>query len=327
VRAVVCRNWGSPRELGIDESAPPPPMIDGGLRIAVAAAGVNFADTVMIEGRYQNKPPLPFSPGMEVAGRVVETAPGVKGFKPGDRVFAKLDHGGYAEEAVADARFAWPIPKAMDMTMAAGFAVVYGTSHLALTDRAGLKAGETLLVHGAAGGVGLTAVEIGKRLGATVIATAGTPAKLDVAADHGADHLIDHSVEDVRTRVLDLTDGRGADVIYDPVGGAAFAASLRCIAWGGRIIVIGFASGTIPQVPANILLVKHIGVLGFSWGTYRQHRPDLFTGSMETLLGWYAEGALKPRVSMTFDLADAVRALDSLLGRKSTGKIVLTTGR
>lgn len=326
MRAVVCRNWGGPRELKVEEAAAPP-MIEGGLRIAVAASGVNFADTVMIEGRYQNKPPLPFSPGMEVAGRVVETAPDVEGFKAGDRVFAKLDFGGYAEEAVAEARFAWPIPRGMDMTTAAGFAVVYGTSHLALTDRAGLKAEETLLVHGAAGGVGLTAVEIGKKLGATVIATAGTPAKLAIAAEHGADHLIDHSAEDVRTRVLELTGGRGADVIYDPVGGAAFAASLRSIAWGGRIIVIGFASGTIPQVPANILLVKHIGVLGFSWGTYRQHRPDLLADSMKTLLGWYAEGALKPRVSMTFELAEARKALDALLGRKSTGKIVLTTGR
>jgi len=326
MRAVVCSNWGSPRELKVEELAAPP-MVEGGVRIAVAAAGVNFADTLMVEGRYQNKPPLPFAPGMEVAGRVVETAPGVKRLKVGDRVFAKLDHGGYAEEAVAEARFAWPIPKGMDMAEAAGFAVVYGTSHLALTERAGLKAGETLLVHGAAGGVGLTAVEIGKKLGATVIATAGTPAKLEVARERGADHLIDHSSEDVRTRVLELTDGRGADVIYDPVGGAAFAASLRCIAWGGRILVIGFASGTIPQVPANIVLVKHIGILGFSWGTYRRHRPELLTGSMDTLLGWYVEGALKPRVSMTFDLAEAVRALDALVGRKSTGKIVLTTGR
>jgi len=300
-------------------------MIEGGIRIAVAAAGVNFADTVMIEGRYQNKPPLPFSPGMEAAGRVVEVAPGVTRFKPGDRVFAKVDYGAYAEEVVADARFAWPIPKGMDMTAAAGFAVVYGTSHLALTDRAGLKAGDTLLVHGAAGGVGLTAVEIGKKLGATVIATASTPAKLEVASQYGADHVIDYSNEDVRTRVLDLTGGRGADVIYDPVGGAAFAASLRSIAWGGRIVVIGFASGTIPQVPANILLVKHIGVLGFSWGSYRQHRPEVLTASMETLLEWYAEGALRPRVSLTFDLAEATRALDTLLGRKSTGKIVLTT--
>lgn len=324
MRAVICRNWGTPKELAVDE-VPAPAMIEGGVRIAVAAAGVNFADTVMIEGRYQNKPPLPFSPGMEAAGRVVEVAPGVTRFKPGDRVFAKVDYGAYAEEVVAEARFAWPIPKGMDMTTAAGFAVVYGTSHLALTDRAGLKAGDILLVHGAAGGVGLTAVEIGKKLGATVIAAASTPAKLEVAAQYGADHVIDTSSEDVRTRVLELTDGRGADVIYDPVGGAAFAASLRSIAWGGRILVIGFASGTIPQVPANILLVKHIGVLGFSWGTYRQHRPDLMTESMETLLKWYAEGALKPRISSTFDLAEAPKALDTLLGRKSTGKVVLTT--
>lgn len=325
MRAVICRNWGTPKELTVEEVSAPA-MVEGGIRIAVAAAGVNFADTVMIEGRYQNKPPLPFSPGMEAAGRVVEVGPGVTGFKKGDRAFAKVDYGAYADEVVADARFAWPVPKGMDMPAAAGFAVVYGTSHLALTDRAELKAGDTLLVHGAAGGVGLTAVEIGKKLGATVIATASTPAKLEVASQYGADHVIDYSNEDVRTRVLELTDGRGADVIFDPVGGAAFAASLRCIAWGGRILVIGFASGTIPQVPANILLVKHIGVLGFSWGTYRQQRPDIMTASMETLLGWYAEGALRPRVSLTFDLAEATKALDTLLGRKSTGKVVLTTG-
>jgi len=324
--AVICRAWGTPAGLTV-EDVPPPDLRPGGVRIAVAAAGINFADTVMIEGRYQNKPALPFSPGMEAAGTVIEAAPDVTRFKAGDRVFAKVDWGAYAEEVVADARFVWPLPAGMDLATAAGFAVVYGTAHLALTERAGLKAGETLLVHGAAGGVGLTAVEIGKRLGATVIATAGSPAKLAVAAEHGADHLINYSTEDIRTRVKALTEGRGADVVFDPVGGDAFAASLRAIAWNGRIIIIGFASGDIPQIPANIVLVKHISILGFSCGSYHLHRPDLLTASIEEMLGWYAEGVLRPHVSLTFPLARAKEALDALLARKSTGKVVLTTGR
>lgn len=326
MRAVVCHEWGNPKDLVV-EDVPPPDMRDGGVRIKVSAAGINFADTVMIEGRYQWKGQPPFIPGLEVAGTVVETAPGVTRCKPGDRVFASMSHGGYAEEAVADARFVWPVPQGMDMLTASGFAVVYGTSYMALTERAGLKAGEVLLVHGAAGGVGLTAVEIGKKLGATVIATASTEAKLKVAEEHGADHLIDYTTEDVRTRVKALTAGRGADVIFDPVGGAAFDASLRCIAWNGRIVIIGFASGTIPQIPANIVLVKHIGILGFSWGTYKVNRPDLVTRSLDELTGWYADGALRPRISMTFDLAHAAQALDTLLARKSTGKIILATGQ
>lgn len=326
MRAVVCQEWGKPKDL-IVEDVPAPDMCDGGVRIAVAATGINFADTVMIEGRYQWKGQPPFIPGLEVAGTVTEVAPGVTRCKPGDRVFATVSHGGYAEEAVADARFVWPLPPGMDMLTASGFAVVYGTSYMALTERAGLKAGDVLLVHGAAGGVGLTAVEIGKKIGATVIAAAGTEAKLEVAAAHGADHLIDYTNEDIRTRVKAITAGRGADVIFDPVGGGAFDASLRCIAWNGRIVIIGFASGTVPQIPANILLVKHVGVLGFSWGTYKIHQPNLVTEALDKMLEWYGEGALRPRVSMTFELAHAAQALEALLARKSTGKIVLEKGK
>ena len=325
MRAVICRDWGTPADLEVAEIAPPP-MRANGVRIRVAAAGINFADTVMIQGRYQGKPPLPCCPGLEVAGEVIEVADGVTRCKPGDRVFAAVDFGGYAEEAMAEAAYVWQIPDGMDMVNAAGFTIVYGTSHLALTDRSNLRAGETLVVHGAAGGVGLTAVEIGKKIGAMVIATAGSQEKLEVAAKYGADHLINYSHEDVRERIKDLTDGRGADVIYDPVGGSAFDASLRAIAWNGRIVIIGFASGTVPQVPANILLVKHVGVLGFYWGSYKDHCPEVITASIDQMLGWYVDGALKPRVSMTFDLADAAQAMEALLARKSTGKIVLTTG-
>ena len=325
MRAVICRDWGTPADLEVAEIEPPP-MRPGGVRIRVKAAGINFADTVMIQGRYQGKPPLPCCPGLEVAGEVIEVAEGVTRCKPGDSVLAAVDYGGYAEEAVAEERYVWRMPAGMDAVTAAGFAVVYGTSHLALTDRSGLKAGETLLVHGAAGGVGLTAVEIGKKIGATVIATASTRAKLDVVAEYGADYLINYAEEDVRERVKELTGGRGANVIYDPVGGAAFDSSLRAIAWNGRIVVIGFASGTIPQIPANILLVKHVGVLGFYWGSYKDHCPEMLTASIDEMLGWFADGALKPRVSMTFDLSEAAQALETLLARKSTGKIVLTTG-
>lgn len=323
MRAALCREWGGPEKLTV-EQVPPPEMISGGVRIRVAAAGVNFADTVMVQGRYQGQRALPCCPGLELAGTVIEVADGVTGLKAGDPVLATVEGGAYAEEAVADAQFVWKIPEGMDMKIAAGFAVVHGTSHLALTDRAGLKSGETLLVHGAAGGVGLTAVEIGKRLGATVIATAGTDAKLRLAGEHGADHLINYETEDVRVRVKELTDGRGADVIYDPVGGAAFDASLRCVAWNGRIVIVGFASGAIPQIPANILLVKHVGVLGFYWGSYKKQRPGLLRQSVEEMLAWHGEGVLKPHVSMTFDLAEARAALEALLARKSTGKVVLT---
>ena len=325
MRAVICRDWGTPADLEVADLAPPPMRAEG-VRIRVKAVGINFADTVMIQGRYQGKPPLPCCPGLEVAGEVIEIADGVTRCKVGDQVLAAVDFGGYAEEAVAEEAYVWKIPVGMDMVSAAGFTIAYGTSHLALTDRSNLKAGETLVVHGAAGGVGLTAVEIGKKLGATVIATAGSQAKLEVAGDYGADHLINYSNEDVRERIKELTGGRGADVIYDPVGGTAFDASLRAIAWNGRIVIIGFASGTVPQVPANILLVKHVGVLGFYWGSYKNHCPEMITDSIDEMLGWYADGALKPRVSMTFDLADAGGALEALLARKSTGKIVLTTG-
>ena len=217
-------------------------------------------------------------------------------------------------------------PAAMDDAAAAAFPIVYGTSHMGLKAKAGLQKGETLVVHGAAGGVGLTAVEIGKRLGATVIATAGGADKLKVAAAHGADHLIDYKAEDIRERVKAITGGRGADVVYDPVGGDAFAASLRSTAPDGRILVVGFASGTVPQIPANILLVKNITVIGFYWGAYRTLQPHLYEETFAELLRWYEEGALKPHVSMTFELEQFQEAFAALTGRQSTGKVVLVPG-
>ncbi len=326
MRAVLCRELGGPEKLVV-EDIPSPPMRDGAVRVAIHAAGLNFADILLIAGQYQTKPPLPYTPGSEAAGVVTEVGAGVRHVKPGDRVMAILEGGGYAEEAVTDAARVLPIPAGMDFAAAAGFPIAYGTSHGALEWRARLKANEWLLVTGAAGGVGLTAVEIGKAMGARVIAAAGSPEKLKVAQDHGADHLIDYSKEDIRERVKAITAGKGADVIYDPVGGDVFEACMRSIAWEGRIIVIGFAAGKIPQVPANVVLVKNIDVIGFFWGSYLPRKPEQVGQSLKQLLRWFEEGKLKPHVSDRFDLKDAAQALEMLKQRKSTGKVVLTTGR
>ncbi len=326
MRAVVCRELSGPQSLSVEE-APDPRPGPGEVAVAVAAAGVNFADTLMVAGKYQEKPELPFTPGLELAGTVTALGEGVTGVAPGDRVIGLVDRGAFAEVALVRAEDVYPIPDSMDFDIAAGFPITYGTAHGALVWRAGLKSGETLLVHGAAGGVGLATVEVGKALGAEVIATAGGPEKLEIARAHGADHLIDYRSEDIRERVKALTGGRGADVVFDPVGGEVFMASLRAVAWGGRLLVIGFAAGKVPEIPANLLLVKNLAVLGLYWGAYRQKAPDLLRSQFETLTGWFAEGRLEPLVSHRLDLAEAGRALDLLLTRKATGKVVLTTGR
>jgi len=302
-------------------------MRDGAVRVAVHAAGVNFADLLLIAGQYQEKPAFPFIPGAEVAGVVTEVGAGVSGVETGDRVLAIAGSGAFAEEVVVSADRVYRIPDKMEFAAAAGFPVAYGTSHGALAWRAHLKAGEWLLVLGAAGGVGLTAVEIGKVMGAKVIACAGGAEKLGIAQQHGADHLIDYSREDIRERVKAITGGHGADVVYDPVGGDAFDASLRSIAWGGRIIIIGFAAGRIPQIPANIVLVKNIDIVGFYWGSYQSRNPELIRRSFTQLLRWADEGKLKPHISQQTDLKDVAQALETLRQRKSTGKVVLTTGR
>lgn len=322
MRAVMVEQWGAPADLRVRE-APPPVLPEGGVRIAVHAAGVNFADGLIVQGKYQEKPAFPFAPGFEVAGEVIEVAAGVSRVAPGDRVFAVLDHGGYADEAVAGEDDVHPLPAGMDYATGAAFPIAYGTSHFALADRARLAAGETLLVHGAAGGVGLTAVECGKALGATVIATAGGADKLEVARAHGADHGIDYRTEDVRQRVKDLTGGRGADVVYDPVGGAVFEASMRCTAPDGRLLVIGFASGTVPPIAANHLLVKNLSVIGVYWGAYRRLAPQRIAASFGQLRDWFEAGLLTPRVSHTFALEDAAQAIQALKDRSVTGKAVL----
>ncbi|HET6221477.1 MAG TPA: NADPH:quinone oxidoreductase family protein, partial [Dongiaceae bacterium] len=274
MRAVLCQAFGKPDELRLADIPPRPAPQAGEVVIDVVAAGVNFADILMVSGQYQEKPALPFTPGLEAAGIVHACGSGVTRVRPGDRVIALFDRGGYAEQATARETDVFLMPDGMDFAAAAGFAIAYGTSHGALRWRADLKAGEMLLVHGAAGGVGLTAVEIGKAMGATVIATAGDRDKLAVAAAHGADHLIDYRTESIRDRVKEICNGGGVDVVYDPVGGSAFEASLRSVNWGARLVIVGFAGGQVPQIPANILLVKNIAALGLYWGSYRRHRPQ-----------------------------------------------------
>ena len=325
MKAILCRGWGGPEDLSFEEVAPPP-LAPHQVRIRVRACGINFADTLVIAGKYQVKPPFPFSPGIEVAGDIVEAGTEVGGLRPGQRVCAFLRAcGGYSEEIAADAAATVEIPDAMDYVTAAAFPVAYGTSHLALTHRGHLKPGETLLVLGAAGGVGLTAVEIGKALGARVIAAAGVPDKLAVAQAHGADELIDYTKESIRDRVRELTQGRGADVVYDPVGGDAFDQALRAVNWEARMLVIGFAGGRIQSVPANLVLVKNISVVGVVWGAQGERDPVLVSGYLAELLDWWEQGKLKPVVSKMFPLAEAGAAMQALLSRRYPGRIVLTT--
>lgn len=329
MRAVLCHEWGAPEVLRPGELDAPEPGA-GEVRVAVHAAGVNFADILMVAGSYQEKPAFPFAPGLEAAGVVDAVSPGVSRVRPGDRVIALPGAGAFAEVVCARESLVFKIPEAMDFVTAAGFAIAYGTALGALEWRAGLAPGELLLVHGAAGGAGLAAVEVGKAMGATVIATARGPEKLAVAQQHGADHLVDTGAEDLRTRVKEIAAalGReGADVVFDPVGGDLFDASLRCVAWGARLVIIGFAAGRVQQIPANILLVKNVAAVGFYWGTYRTRAPELVEAEYARLFAWYGAGRLAPHVSHALELARAAEALELLKSRKSTGKVVLTTGR
>ncbi len=325
MKAVLCRAFGPPETLVV-ESVGPPALEPGTVRIAVAAVGVNFPDLLLIEGKYQVRPPFPFSPGLECAGTVTELGPGVTAPRPGTRVMTFLSHGCMAEEVVAPADCVTPIPDAVPFDTAAAFPVVYGTSYHALVARAALAAGEVLLVTGASGGVGLSAVEIGKRMGATVIAAAGSDEKLALAREHGADHLVNYRSEDMRERVKALTDGRGADVIYDPVGGDVFDTAMRCIAWNGRLLVIGFASGRIAEAKTNIVLLKEISVVGVAWGAFAKRDPAANQAYFATLLRWYEKGAVRPRISRRLPLDDAVVALEGFRDRSVVGKQVLLVG-
>lgn len=326
MKAVLCKSWGDPSTLTI-EDVPSPPITGGEVRIGVRASGINFADILMVAGQYQFRPPFPFSPGLEVAGEVLEIGDGVDNAKIGDRVMAICNYGGYAEEVIVPAPMVVPLPDSMSFVDAAAFPLAYGTSHVALTDRAHLKQGETLLVLGATGGVGLTAVELGKHLGVTVIAAAGSAEKLAIAKEYGADFLINYREESIRDQVKAYTGGVGADVIFDPVGGDAFDEAIRAINWDGRLIVVGFASGRIPELPVNRVLIKNCAVMGVFWGAYALNNPQVMFKSLQTLLGWYQEGSLKPHISATLPLEKAAEAMELLTNRQSTGKVILITER
>jgi NADPH2:quinone reductase len=327
MRVIEARAWGGLDQLAPGERPDLAVQETDQVLIEVAAAGLNFADSLLIAGKYQERPLPPFVPGFEVAGRVVSIGAHVRRVKPGDRVMAVLDQGGFAEQVLAREADCFPIPPEMDFATAAGFAIAYGTSHGALEWRAQIKPGELLLVLGASGGVGLTAVEIGKAMGATVIACAGGPEKLAIAKAHGADHLIDYRAENLRQRIKEICDGGGVDVVYDPVGGELFDQALKCTNWGGRLLIVGFAGGGVPQIPANYLLVKNLAALGIYWGSYRRKQPQLVEASFRQLFSWYREGRLKPLISNRFDLTEAATALELLTSRRATGKVVLTTGR
>jgi NADPH2:quinone reductase len=322
VRAVVVDRLGEPRDLRVGE-APEPELHPGALAVDVKAAGCNFFDILMAQGRYQVKPPLPFIPGAELAGIVSAIGAEVEGFRPGDRVLASVSIGAFAERAIVAARSAWRMPDGMTFEEGAAFPIVYPTSYAALVLRAKLERGETLLVHAAAGGVGIAAVQIGKALGARVLATAGGPEKLAIARDAGADVCIDYRNADWVDRVRDATDGRGADVIYDSVGGDVLDQSLKCLAWSGRLLVIGFAGGRIPEIKANRILLKNIAVVGLHWGAYALHEPARVPEVFAALFRMYEAGAIRPVIGGRFPLDRVAEALEALGSRRTHGKVVL----
>ena len=325
MRAVLCKSFGPPESLVVEDVASPAPG-PGEAVISVKAASVNFPDVLIIDNKYQLKPPLPFSPGSELAGIVKAVGDGVTAFTPGDRVMAITGYGAFAEEVKTEARRMLAIPAGMDFATAAAFGLTYATSEHALFDRGALKAGETLLVLGAAGGVGLAAIEIGKILGARVMACASTDEKLAVCRQHGADETINYATEDLRERIKALTGGAGPDVVYDPVGGSYTELALRSIAWRGRLLVVGFAAGDIPKIPLNLTLLKGCSIVGVFWGDWARREPQHFAEAMARLESWYADSRLKPHISATFPLERAADALTLMASRKVTGKVVLTVG-
>ena len=322
MRAMICRDWGMPNDLKLENISPPKPEANQ-ISIKITASCVNYADTIMIAGHYQSRPDFPFAPGLEACGEVIECGVDVSRFRPGDRVMALLGHGGFAEQAVALEADCFAVPDEMDDNTAASFLIGYVSSHVAIRWQAILEAGETLLVLGASGGVGLTAVEIGKALGAKVIAGASNSEKLAIAQRHGADELIDYKKDSLKQRIVEITDGNGTDVCYDPVGGDLFDEALSSLAWGGRILLIGFVGG-IPQIPANRLLVKNRSAMGSSLRYYRELRPDLLQASVEELISWWQKGYLKPLITQEFSLEEVPAAMNELLERRAVGRIVIT---
>lgn len=324
MRAVVCKTWGPPDSLCV-ETLPEPQPEAGEVLVDIMAAGVNFPDVLIIQNKYQFRPELPFTPGNELAGLVRAVGEGVEDFKLGDRVFGFVPQGAFAEQLAVPANALFKMNDIMDFDGAAALTLTYGTSYHALVDRAQLKSGETLLVLGAAGGVGLAAVEIGKAIGAKVIAAASTDEKLAICRAHGADEVINYSSEDLRAGIKRTTGGHGPDVIYDPVGGDYTEAAFRSIGWRGRYLVIGFANGEIPKLPLNLPLLKGASAVGVFWGDFVRREPEANAAAMRELIQWHFEGRVRPHVSATYPLADVPQALNDMASRKVTGKIVIRT--
>ena len=322
MKAIVCKAWGLPETLLVEQQ---PDLIPaaGEVIIDIMAAGVNFPDVLIIQNKYQFKPALPFTPGNELAGTVSAVGAGVTQYHVGDRVFAFVPQGAFAQQVAVAANAVMPMAPGMDFDTAAAITLTYGTSHHAVVDRAQLKAGETMLVLGAAGGVGLAAIEIGKALGARVIAAASTAEKLAVCKEHGADVLINYTTEDLREAIKAATDGKGPDVVYDPVGGGYTEPAFRSIAWRGRYLVIGFANGDIPKIPLNLPLLKGASLVGVFWGDYARREPAHNIAAMYELMTWLSEGKIRPHISARYALADTPQALNDMASRKVTGKIVI----
>lgn len=324
MKAVLCKELGMPEKLVVEEVASLTPG-KGQVVIEVKAAGVNFPDVLIIQGKYQFKPEFPFSPGGEAAGVIKALGEGVTGLQIGDRVIAASTWGGFAQEMLVDAARIIPMPDAMDFVPASAFVLTYGTSYHALKDRAQLQAGETLLVLGASGGVGLAAVQLGKAMGARVIAAASSDDKLAVCRQSGADETVNYAKEDLRARIKSITGGRGVDVVYDPVGGAYSELALRDMAWNGRFLVVGFAAGDIPKIPLNLALLKGCSIVGVFWGAFTRHEAARNQRNNEELMALYLAGKVKPHIHATYPLEQVADALNEMLNKRVTGKVVLTT--
>jgi NADPH:quinone reductase len=322
MKSLLCKEFGLPESLVLEDTPSTPPQA-GQVLIEVKACGVNFPDTLIIQNKYQFKPPLPFAPGGEVSGTVKAVGEGVKHLKVGDAVFSMTGWGGFAEEVIADAMKTLPMPPGMDFVTAASVMYTYGTSYHALKDRAQLKPGETLLVMGAAGGVGLAAVQLGHLMGAKVIAAASSDEKLAVCRSLGASETINYSTEDLKERVKELTKGKGVNVVYDPVGDRYTEPALRSIAWKGRYLVVGFAAGEIPKIPLNLALLKGCQIVGVFWGQFAALEPMNSMQNFQELLGFMAEGKLKQHIYRTYPLAEAHQALRDLIERRVVGKAVV----
>jgi NADPH:quinone reductase len=324
MKALLCKQYGLPDTL-VYEDTPDPVPAAGEVVIDMKAAGVNFPDVLIIQNKYQFHPALPFSPGGELAGVVSAVGEGVTHVKVGDRVIGSSGHGAFAERVLVKASRVIPMPPKVDFETAAAFILTYGTSYHAVKDRGALKAGETLLVLGAAGGVGLSAIEIGKALGARVIAAASTEEKLAVTREHGADATINYATEDLRERIKALTDGKGPDVIYDPVGGQYAEPAFRSIGWRGRYLVIGFANGEIPRLPLNLMLLKGASVVGVFWGDFVSREPAHFQRDLAEMFDLLGQGRLRPHISGRYRLQDGAKALNDMMSRKVTGKVIVYT--